>query len=296
MAFPGPEDLTRNETSRSETLHADTPRNETSRSETLHADTPRDETSRSETLHADTPRSETSRSETLHADTPRSETSRSETLHADTPRSETPRADRPASGEEHNPGKATHPRQAATVILLRGGAEKLEILLVRRTPEAKFMGGVWVFPGGAVDADDGDGDDAHRIAAIRELHEEASILLEDPTTLVAFSRWITPAEVKIRFDTHFFLAPLPVGQEPRVDGEECVDLGWFSPQAALDAHAAGEIVLVFPTIAHLQQLTQFASAEALLAHARNLVVEPVLPRVIVEGDSARVLMPGDPGY
>lgn len=204
--------------------------------------------------------------------------------------------DRPAPGEDYNPGPATRPRQAATVILLRGGGEELEVLLVRRTPEAKFMGGVWVFPGGAVDADDGDGDSAHRAAAIRELREEADIALESPDALIKLSRWITPAEVKIRFDTHFFLAPLPVGQEPRVDGEECVDLGWFTPQSALDAHAAGEIVLVFPTIKHLEQLAPFASAEDLLAHARDLVVEPVLPRVIVEGDSARVLLPGEPGY
>ncbi len=204
--------------------------------------------------------------------------------------------ERPAPGEEYNPGPATPPRQAATVIVLRGGAEKLEVLLVRRTPKARFMGGVWVFPGGAVDAGEGHGEDAHRTAAIRELREEAGIVLDDPGALVAFSRWITPAEVRTRFDTHFFLAPLPAGQEPRVDGEECVEHGWFSPQAALDAHAAGEIVLVFPTIKHLEQLTPFPSAQELLEHARDLVVEPVLPRVIVEGDSARVLLPGDPGY
>jgi 8-oxo-dGTP pyrophosphatase MutT (NUDIX family) len=204
--------------------------------------------------------------------------------------------DRPAPGEDYNPGPATSPRQAATVILLRGGTDALEVLLVRRTPEAKFMGGVWVFPGGAVDADDGDGEGAVRAAAIRELREEAGIALEGPRELVAFSRWITPAEVKIRFDTHFFLAPLPPGQEPRIDGEECVDLGWFTPQAALDAHAAGSIVLVFPTIAHLERLVPFASVDALFVHACELMVEPVLPKVIVEGDSARVLMPGDPGY
>jgi 8-oxo-dGTP pyrophosphatase MutT (NUDIX family) len=204
--------------------------------------------------------------------------------------------ERPAPGEEHNPGVATHPRQAATVILLRGGEDALEVLLVRRTPEARFMGGVWVFPGGAVDADDGGDAHAHRAAAIRELHEEANVVIDDPTTLVAFSRWITPAEVRVRFDTHFFLAPLPTGQEPRVDGQECVDLGWFSPQAALDAHADGKIVLVFPTIAHLQQLVPFASASVLLTHARDLVIQPILPRVIVDGDSARVLLPGEPGY
>ncbi|MFI5037480.1 MAG: NUDIX domain-containing protein, partial [Solirubrobacterales bacterium] len=84
---------------------------------------------------------------------------------------------RPGGGEDYNPGPATPPRQAATVILLRGGAEQLELLLVRRTPGARFMGGVWVFPGGAVDAGEGDGDDAHRAAAIRELHEEAGVRL-----------------------------------------------------------------------------------------------------------------------
>jgi 8-oxo-dGTP pyrophosphatase MutT (NUDIX family) len=203
---------------------------------------------------------------------------------------------RPGSGEEHNPGPATPPRQAATVILLRGGAEKLEVLLVRRTPQAKFMGGVWVFPGGAVEEGEGDGDEAHRAAAIRELREEAAIALEDPRALVKFSRWITPAEVRIRYDTHFFLAPLPPGQEPRVDGEECVEMGWFTPQAALDAHRAGEIVLVFPTIKHLEQLSEFPSAEVLLAHARGLDVRPVQPKVLVEGEVARVVLPGEEGY
>src|SRR5258707_925615 len=162
----------------------------------------------------------------------------------------------PGPGETYNPGEATRPRQAATVILLRGGAERLEVLLVRRTPKARFMGGVWVFPGGAVDAGEGDGDCAHRAAAVRELREEAAIELTDPRALVAFSRWITPAQVQIRYDTHFFLAPLPEGQRPRVDGEEVVDLGWFEPQAALDAHEAQQIGLVFPTIKHLEQLRE----------------------------------------
>ncbi len=204
--------------------------------------------------------------------------------------------ERPGPGEELNPGAAVRPRQAATVILLRGEADSLEVLLVRRTPEARFMGGVWVFPGGAVDAHEGDGDEAHRAAAIRELREEAAIALEDPEALVKFSRWITPAEVKIRFDTHFFLAPLPAGQEPQVDGEECIDLGWFTPASALQAHRDGEIVLVFPTIKHLEQLGEFSSVEALLSHARGREVLPIQPRVVVEGEVARILLPGEPGY
>ncbi len=210
--------------------------------------------------------------------------------------SDLPGASEPGPGEEYNPGPATPPRQAASVILLRGGAESLEVLLVRRTPRARFMGGVWVFPGGAVDEGEGEGDEAHRAAAIRELREEAAIVLEDPDSLVKFSRWITPAEVRIRFDTHFFLAPLPPGQEPRIDGEECVDLGWFTATAALDAHRAQDIALVFPTIKHLEQLSGFSSVRELLAYAGEREVQPIEPRVIIEGEVARVLLPGDPGY
>jgi len=199
-------------------------------------------------------------------------------------------------GQAYNPGPPVRPRQAASVILLRGAAEELEVLLVRRTPQARFMGGVWVFPGGAVDGGEGDGDDAHRAAAVRELREEAAIELDDPGALVKFSRWITPAQVQIRFDTHFFLASLPPGQEPKVDGEECVDLGWFTPAAALEAHRAGEIALVFPTIKHLEQLREFPSVDALLAYARGREVLPIEPRVIVEGEVARILLPGEDGY
>ncbi len=213
-----------------------------------------------------------------------------------------PRQGQPSEpGQAYNAGPPAHPRQAASVILLRdglgaGGARKLELLLVRRTPRARFMGGVWVFPGGAVDAQEGAGDEAHRAAALRELREEADIAIEDPQSLVKFSRWITPAEVQIRFDTHFFLAELPPGQEPAIDGEECVDLGWFAPRAALDAHGDGELELVFPTIKHLEQLSEFASVEELMAYARGREVQPVQPRVVLEGEVARIVLPGEPGY
>jgi 8-oxo-dGTP pyrophosphatase MutT (NUDIX family) len=205
--------------------------------------------------------------------------------------------DRPPPGEELNlTGEESLPRQAATVILLRGGADALEVLLVKRTPHARFMGGVWVFPGGAVDASEGEGDGAHRVAAVRELQEEAGIVIADPGALVKFSRWITPAEIVMRFDTHFFLAPLPDGQETTIDGDEIVDLGWFTPTGALAAHQRGEIVLVFPTIKHLQQLAGFASADALLDFARGREVGPVQPRVVTQGETSRLLLPGEPGY
>lgn len=205
--------------------------------------------------------------------------------------------DRPAPGETLNTAaQPTRPRQAATVVLLRDRAAGPEVLLVRRNPRQRFMGGAWVFPGGAVDATDGAHDDAHRAAAVREVAEEAGIRLPGPEALVKLSRWITPREMEIRFDTHFFLALAPAGSEPRCDGVECVDAGWFPPREALAAHGRDEMLLVFPTIKTLEQLAPFATAgEALEAAAARPVV-PVEPRVVVEADRARVVLPGEPGY
>ncbi len=205
--------------------------------------------------------------------------------------------DRPAPGEELNAtGRETAPRQAASVILLRGGARALEVLLVKRTERARFMGGVWVFPGGAVEAGDGEGDLAHRLAAVRELREEAGVTLDDPAALVKVARWITPAEVAIRFDTHFFLAAAPAGQDPIVDGAEIVEHRWLGPRAALDAHRAGELRLVFPTIKQLERLRGFATAAELLAWARGREVVTIQPRVVGTGEAARIILPGEPGF
>ena len=199
--------------------------------------------------------------------------------------------DRPGPGEELNAGEATTPREAATVIVLRGGSDALEVLLVKRNPAQRFMGGAWVFPGGAVDADED-----HRVAGVREVAEEASIELPGPEALVEFSRWITPAQVKIRFDTRFYLVAAPEDAQPAPDGGETVDLGWFSPTGALAAYERDEILLVFPTIKTLEQLTPFGSASELLGWADGREVVPIEPRVVMEGEVARVVLPGEPGY
>ena len=153
----------------------------------------------------------------------------------------------PGPGENYNPGQPTQPRQAATVILLRGGEQALEVLLVKRTPKARFMGGVWVFPGGAVDDGEGEGDDAHRAAAIRELREEAAIALEDPAALVKFSRWITPAEVQIAL--RHALLPRRAARRPggpdRRRGVRRSAAG-SRPRPRSTPTATGSIALVFP--------------------------------------------------
>jgi 8-oxo-dGTP pyrophosphatase MutT (NUDIX family) len=204
--------------------------------------------------------------------------------------------DRPGPGEELNRGATTPPRLASTVIVLRGGVDALEVLLVRRNPEQRFMGGAWVFPGGAVDTGDGEGPDGLRATAVRECAEEAGVELADAGALVPYSRWITPAQVKIRFDTWFFLAEAPPDASPRVDGAECVDWRWSTPAEAIDASRRDELLLVFPTLKHLEQLAPFGSVAALLDHARRQEVRPVEPRVVLEGETARILLPGEPGY
>jgi 8-oxo-dGTP pyrophosphatase MutT (NUDIX family) len=181
------------------------------------------------------------------------------------------------------------------ILLRRGGkhAERaLQILLVRRNPEARFMPGVWVFPGGAVDSADGDGEAAPRAAAVRELAEEAGITV-DPDELVAYSRWITPKVVPIRFDTRFYLALAPAHSPPRPDGAETVDADWFGPEEALDLHRADELPLVFPTIKHLESLTGFANAAEALEAARRREVKTVEPRVVGEGDEQRIVLPDE---
>ena len=181
------------------------------------------------------------------------------------------------------------------ILLRRGGkhAERgLQILLVRRNPEARFMPGVWVFPGGSVDPGDGEGEVAHRAAAVRELAEEAGIELP-ADELVAYSRWITPKVVPIRFDTRFYLALAPAHSPPHPDGAETVDAGWFEPQAALDSHRAGELPLVFPTIKHLESLAGYANAAEALEAARSREVKPIEPEVIGEGDEQRIVLPDE---
>ena len=130
----------------------------------------------------------------------------------------------------------------------------------------------------------------------RRAAEEAGIELPAGTELVPWSRWITPEEVVIRFDTWFFVAEAPPDAEATPDGGECVDARWLRPAAALEAHLRDDLMLVFPTIKHLEALATFHSVSAALGAARRREVVPVQPRVVVRGGSAEVLLPGEPGY
>ena len=196
------------------------------------------------------------------------------------------------AGERPHAGKVAEPRASASMIVLRDATEGPEVLLVERNPEQRFMGGAWVFPGGATHAEDADELDT----AVRELREEAGVALPPDARPVRFSRWITPAQVELRFDTHFFVVRAPADAEPRVDGRECVGVRWIRPQDALAAGDRGELKLVFPTIKHLEELATFGSVDEAIATARARKVMPVQPRVLLQGGVAEVLLPGEPGY
>jgi 8-oxo-dGTP pyrophosphatase MutT (NUDIX family) len=203
--------------------------------------------------------------------------------------------------EMPNFGPPSTPRPAASVVLLRRGGKHsqraLEVLMLRRSEEAKFMPGVWVFPGGSLDADDGAEEAGLRACAMRELAEEAGIELDAGEELVPFSRWITPEVIATRFDAWFFLALAPAHTPPKPDGIETTEARWFEPAAALAAQEAGELVLSFPTQTQLRWLAEFRTSDEAMKAYRERTLEPVLPVVIAEdGAEPRVVIPGDPDY
>jgi 8-oxo-dGTP pyrophosphatase MutT (NUDIX family) len=185
------------------------------------------------------------------------------------------------------------------VLLRRGGKHHdraLEVLLLKRTEEARFMPGVWVFPGGGVDAADGEGEAGYRACAVRELEEEAGISLPEDEELVLFSRWITPEVVSRRFDAWFFLALAPAHTPPQPDGVETTEARWFEPRTALEAQHDGELPLAFPTVQQLKSLLPFRTAAGAIEAHRGRTVEPILPKVIGTPEQHRVVLPGDPDY
>ena len=143
--------------------------------------------------------------------------------------------------------------------------------MLQRGAEARFMPGVWVFAGGVVEMADrehadasGSGIDpdelAHRACGARELAEEASVTVE-PEALLPWSRWITPEEVPMRFDTRFYVALAPAHCKPEPDMVEMDDARWVSAEDALHEYAEDRFELSFPTIKHLEELRRFADAD-----------------------------------
>jgi 8-oxo-dGTP pyrophosphatase MutT (NUDIX family) len=114
--------------------------------------------------------------------------------------------------------------------------------------------------------------------------------------LVYFAHWVTPSDLPLRFDTRFFAAPAPQGQEPIGDEHEVIGLRWLSPREALDAHAGGEISLRYPTIRNLMLFEDAPSTEEALRRLQGRVVTVIQPRVVIVDGKRKPVIPGDPGY
>ncbi len=159
------------------------------------------------------------------------------------------------------------PIPAATVILLRDGEAGIETLMLRKNKEIRF-GGMWVFPGGRIDADDypkdGDKTEAARRAAARETHEEAGIHA-NPEDFIWFSHWTPPPIAPKRFTTWFFAARVPEHKEIIIDGGEIHDHQWISPREAIERHAERTLDFVPPTWVTLYYLANYHSVDELLA-------------------------------
>jgi 8-oxo-dGTP pyrophosphatase MutT (NUDIX family) len=183
---------------------------------------------------------------------------------------------------------------AATVVVVREGRDAPELLLLRRNAKLAFHGGAWVFPGGRVDANEGEGEAAARSAAAREAREEAGLEL-DPASLVQLSHWTTPEGSPRRFATWFYIAQLG-RDEVRIDGGEIHDHAWMSPAAALAAQRAGEIELPPPTFVTLSLLREHGSAADAIAAAAARAPFVYLPRFMKLEGGFGSLYPGDAGW
>lgn len=186
---------------------------------------------------------------------------------------------------------------AASIILLRPAAQGFETLLMQRNPELRTMGGLWVFPGGKIDADDpGDCDEAcARSAACRELEEEASVVVS-ASELLSFSHWLTPKEVRRRYATWFYAATVTADTRAREDGSEMVAHRWVRPAEAIREHHSETLRVPPPTLATLQDLAEHDALDALLAMVSARVPPYFFPKVVAKGDAMTFLYPGDAGY
>lgn len=242
-------------------------------------------------------------------------------------------------------------RPAASLLLLRDGADGLEVLMLRRAErDGDMRSGAAVFPGGVLDARDraahahciGPDDAAlsarlgldeggldYAVAALRECFEEVGLLLADrPVDLAAAqpwreklqagtagaaemcqalgfrldarglaytSHWLTPPGTPKRFDTRFFTALAPAGQEAVADYGEAVELMWLTPPVALSKERGLKLLPV--TRRTLEQLSRHADAASALAAAQGLGEIPLtMPRSATSAKGRQVVLPDQLPY
>jgi 8-oxo-dGTP pyrophosphatase MutT (NUDIX family) len=204
----------------------------------------------------------------------------------------------------------------------------LEVFMMRRTTKAAFAGGMYVFPGGAVDAEDS----SYEVAAIRECFEEAGVLLarspagdiirlDDPTLNERFtsyrhdvhagrrsmtsvleteklmpmvdqlrwvSHWVTPFGEVRRFDTRFYVTAMPPDQAPLHDDLETVDSLWVTPGDALIRARRGDLLMLPPTVVNLEFLADHGSVDETLRAVPQVNTPPRILPKVRWGHDGRI--------
>lgn len=135
---------------------------------------------------------------------------------------------------------------------------------------------------------------AHR-RTLRDVLAASGLVLR-ADLLDAWSRWITPEESPRRYDTAFFVAAVPHGQQADAHTTEAVEAAWWHPAEALERWKAGEMELMAPTFRTLQEIGEHPDTASVLAAAAARTVRPLIPRVKREGDEVVVVLPGDEGF
>ncbi len=115
-------------------------------------------------------------------------------------------------------------------------------------------------------------------------------------TLVPFAHWITPVGMPKRFDTHFFLAPVPSAQAAVHDGSESVDSVWVTPAEAIAEADAGRMTLVFATRLNVLKLGRARTVAEAMVNARAEKVVTVLPEVAKTSEGRVLRIPLEAGY
>ena len=113
-----------------------------------------------------------------------------------------------------------------------------------------------------------------------------------------FAHWVTPSFEKKRFDTRFFVARAPEGQEIRPDSREVTDLAWMPIRTVLDRQSQNEIMLPPPTLKILEDLACFEKVDEVIECTRHGEVQALMPKIVsgMENCSLTVILPWDKNY
>ena len=167
-------------------------------------------------------------------------------------------------------------------------------------------------------------------AAVRETFEESNVLLTEPNVdpsgwddarealvrrdlafsaflskrglaiqsdlLAPWAHWITPRFEERRYDTWFFVAAVPAGQEPQDVSGEADRAVWVRPADAVTAAQRGEADMLPPTWIVLSELASYGSVKEVMVAAAGRIIKTTMPGWRDDGEVVRVLLPGDPEF